>query len=353
MMNDQRLAPRVAKRPASAPAPSRPVGPRNACRGFFFAGLATFVGLAASAGEPEHGFAYFGDLKYPKDMPHFDYANPAAPKGGVARLPMIGSFNNLHAFVDKGIAAVFVDPRLGGLIYDPLLVESEDELASYYVKLAQTVEVADDLSSVAYTLRDNAYWHDGTPVTVADVLWTFDTIVTRGGASWKSSYGDIASLEQTGPRSFRFHFRESIEKTPHLVIQTGSFTPLPKHYWSTRDFEATTLDPPLGNGPYRVAQADPGHKIALERVPDYWGKDLNVNVGHFNFDRIEVLYFFDSSVMLQALRAGVLDYYRDQNESFFATAYDFDAFHQGLFKKETYTMALAYGMQYAVVFNTR
>ena len=285
--------------------------------------LATLAGFAVSAGEPKHGFSYFGDLKYPRDMPHFDYANPAAPKGGVARMPMIGTFNNLHAFVDKGILAVYLDPRLGGLIYDPLLVQSEDELASYYGSLAETVEVADDLSSVAYTLRDNAYWHDGTPVTVADVLWTFDTIKERGGASWKSSYSDIVSLEQTGPRSFRFRFRESVEKTPHLVIQTGEFTPLPKHYWADRDFEATTLEPPLGNGPYRVAEVDPGHKVALERVDDYWGRDLNINVGHFNFDRVEALYFFDTSVMLQALRAGVLDYYRDQDESVFATAYDF------------------------------
>ena len=319
----------------------------------WWAVLATLGGLGLSAGEPQHGFSYFGDLKYPKDMAHFDYANPDAPKGGVARMPMIGTFNNLHAFIDKGILAVYLDPRLGGLLYDPLLAQSEDELASYYGKLAQTVEVAADLSSVTYTLRDNAYWHDGRPVTVADVKWTFDTIKTRGGASWKSSYSDIVRLELNGPRSFTFHFRESIEKTPHLVIQTGGFTPLPKHYWAERDFEATTLEPPLGNGPYRIATVDPGHKVALERVDDYWGRDLNVNVGHFNFDRIEALYFFDTSVMLQALRAGVLDYYRDQNESFFATAYDFDAFHEGLFKKETYTMGQSYGMHWAVVFNTR
>ena len=315
--------------------------------------LAALVALAASAGEPQHGYSYFGDLKYPPDMPHFDYANPDAPKGGVVRMPMIGTFNNLHPFVDKGIPAVFVDPRLAGLLYDPLLRESEDEPASYYGQLAQTVAVADDLSAVAYTLRDNVYWHDGAPVTVADVLWTFDTITTRGGASWKSSYSDIARLEQTGPRSFEFHFRESVEKTPHLVIQTGRFTPLPKHYWAGRDFEATTLEPPLGNGPYRVVTADPGHKVALERVRDYWGRDLNVNVGHFNFDRIEALYFFDTSVMLQAIRAGVVDYYREQNESSFATAYDFDAFHAGLFKKETFRMRQSYGMHYAVVFNTR
>ena len=302
---------------------------------------------------PGHGFSYFGDLKYPKDMLHFDYANPAAPKGGVVRMPMVGTFNNLNPYVDKGILAVYIDPRLRGMIYEPLLARSDDELASYYGKLAETVEVADDTSWVAYTLRKNAYWHDGTPVTVADVLWTFDAIKTKGSASWKSSYRDIVRIEQTGPWSFKFHFSEAVEKTPHLVIDTGVFSPLPKHYWEGRQLDATIVEPPLGNGPYRIAEVDLGHKIALERVPDYWGKDVNVNVGHFNFERIEAIYFFDTSVMLQAMRAGVLDYYRDQNESDFATAYDFSAFHKGLFKKETYTMREAYGMHHGVVFNTR
>ena len=301
----------------------------------------------------QHGFSHFGHLKYPKDMPHFDYANPDAPKGGVVRVPMVGTFNNLNPYVDKGILVVFLDPRLGGLLYEPLLVKSEDELASYYGKLAQTVEVAHDYSWVAYTLRKNAYWHDGTPVTVADVLWTFDAIKTKGAASWKSSYRDIVRIEQTGSWSFKFHFSETVERTPHLVIDTGVFSPLPKHYWEGRQLDTTIVAPPLGNGPYRIAAVDLGHKMVLERVPDYWGKDVNVNVGHFNFERIEAIYFFDTSVMLQALRAGVLDYYRDQNESDFATAYDFSGFDNGLFKKETYTMGESYGMHHAVVFNTR
>ena len=308
-------------------------------------------GVPANASEPSHGFSYFGDLKHPKDMTHFAYANPAAPKGGVVRTPIVGTFNNLNPYVDKGITSVYV--ARGGLLLDTLLLASEDELASYYGKLAETIEVADDYSSVAYTLRENAYWHDGTPVTVADVLWTFDTLKTTGSASWKSSYRDIVRIEQTGPRSFRFHFGENAEKTPHLIIQTGGFAPLPKHYWEVRQLNATTVEPPLGNGPYRIAEVDLGHKIVFERVPDYWGRDLNVNVGHFNFDRIEEIYFFDTSVMLQAMRAGVLDYYRDQNESDFAQGYDFPGYHKGLFKKETYTMGESYGMHHAVVFNTR
>lgn len=308
------------------------------------------MGLAS---EPSHGFSYFGDLKYPRDMAHFAYANPAAPKGGVVRVSGIGTFNNLHPYVDKGIVAIFIDPRLGGVICEPLMAAAQDELASYYGRLVESVEAADDYSWVAYTLRKNAYWHDGKPVTVADVVWTFETIKAKGSAIWKSTYRDIVDLEQTGPWSFKFHFSEAAEKTPQLIIQTASFVPLPKHYWEGRKFDATTLEPPLGNGPYRIAEVDPGRKIVFERVDDYWGRDLNVTAGHFNFDRIEVIYFFDNSVMLQALRAGVFDFYRDQNESDFATAYDFVGYRKGLFKKETYTMGTSYGMHYGVVLNTR
>lgn len=316
-------------------------------------GLCLLLPMSAAATEPSHGFSYFGDLKYPKDMPHFDYVNPHAPKGGVVRLSVVGTFNNLHPYVDKGIVAIFIDTRLGGLLYEPLMRASQDELASYYGRLAETIEVADDYSWVSYKLREDAYWHDGKRVTVADVIWTFEAIKTKGSATLKSTYRDIVDLEQTGPWSFKFHFSETAEKTPQLIIQTASFAPLPKHYWETRKFDATTVEPPLGNGPYRIAEVDLGHKIVYERVADYWAKDLNVSVGHFNFDRIETIYFFDNTVMLQALRAGVVDYYRDQNESDFATAYDFDGYHKGLFKKETYTMGTSYGMHYGVVFNLR
>ena len=315
--------------------------------------LAVCASTFAVGGEPSHGFAYFGNLKYPKDMAHFDYANPDAPKGGVIRMPGIGSFNNLNPYVDKGILPYFMDPRLGSAIYDPLMKASEDELASYYGVLAESVEVADDFGWVTYTLRDNAYWHDGVPVTVDDVLWTFDMLKTEASISWRSGYREIVALERVGPRSFKFVFSEDAEKTPHLIVQTTGFTTLPKHYWENRDFGATTLEPPLGNGAYRIGRMEPGHRIAFERVEDHWARDLNVSVGHYNFDRFEVIYFFDENVMLQAMRAGVFDYYRDQNEATWATAYDFEAYRQGLFRKEAYTMGPSYGMHYGVVLNTR
>ncbi len=305
------------------------------------------------ASQPRHGFSYFGKLKYPADMTHFDFVNPNAPKGGTLRVAEVGSFTSLHPFVDKGISAYYIDPRLGSLVYETLMDGSEDETGTYYCSLAETVEVADDYSWVEYTLRPDAYWHDGTPVTMADVLWTFDVYKHDAAISFRSSWRDVDSIEQTGPRRFKFHFTDTAEKNGHLIIQTGGFAPLPKHYWATRQFNATTLEPPLGNGPYRVVEVDPGHRIVFERVQDYWARDLNVTRGMFNFDRIELTYFFDQSVMLQALRAGVFDFYREQDEKFFHTAYDFAGSREGLFKKETYQMGTAYGMHYGVVFNMR
>jgi microcin C transport system substrate-binding protein len=301
----------------------------------------------------DHGFSYFGDFKYSKDVAHFGYVNPNAPKGGTVRMAFVGTFNNLNPYAGKGLVPAMIDPRRSTIIYDTLMSRSGDEQGVYYGKLAEKVEVAEDFSQVTYTLRENAYWHDGLPITMEDVVWTFDTIRRDATIEWRSAYRDIDRLEVNGPRSFTFHFTAAAEKNPQLIIQTAGFIPLPKHYWGERDITVTTMEQPVGSGPYKIGLIDPGHKIVFDRVKDYWAKDLNITRGHYNFDHIEAIYFFDKSVMLQALRGGVFDYYRDQNENDFATAYDFNGFHRGLFKKETYTMGEAYGMHEAAVFNTR
>ena len=316
------------------------------------------IALAAQpvrSSEPSHGLSYFGDLKYGPDIAHFDYANPDAPKGGRIKLPGIGTFNNLNPYVDKGRLAYNISPRggLGSYILDPLMRKCEDELASYYAWLAESVEVADDYSWVTYKLRENAYWHDGRPVTIEDVVWTFEMIKTKGSITWRTFYKDIVRLEQIDDWSFRFHFSETAEKNPQLIIETATFAPIPKHYWETRAIDETTLEPPLGNGAYRIGAVDPGYKVVFERVRDYWARDLNFARGYFNFDEVEFIWFFDKRVMLQALRAGVFDYFFEENESDWATAYDFEGYRKGLFKKETYTMGFAYGMHFGTVLNTR
>lgn len=314
------------------------------------------VGFPLWAGKPSHGLSYFGDLKYGPDMVHFDYVNPDAPKGGRLHVASSeGSFNNLNPYVDKGRIALWVNPNrgLGSPIFDPLMRKSEDELASYYCLLCENVEVADDYSWVKYKLRKNAYWHDGQPVTLEDVIWTFDTIKEKGGMVWKQIYRNIVRIEEIDTWTFKFHFSDNAEKTRQLLLQTATFAPQPKHFWATREFTETTIEPLLGNGPYRLKTIDSGTKIMLERVENYWGKDLNVTRGYYNFDEIVATYFFDKSIMLQAMRAGVFDWRFEENEKDFATAYDFPAYRQGLFTKETYTMGFAYGMHFGVVLNQR
>lgn len=319
---------------------------------FFVLGVAS---LPVWGGEASHGFSYFGDLKYPPDMPHFEYVNPEAPKGGRVNLGKIGTFNNLNPYIDKGTLAHYINPRLamGATIYEPLMLRADDDAASYYCRLAEHVLVADDYSWVQYKLRENAYWHDGRPVTMEDVVWTFQTIKNEGGITWKQLYREIDRLEQIDRWTFKFHFSDTAERTPQVIINSATFAPLPKHYWKGKVFNATTLEIPLGNGPYRITSVDPGYKLVFERVNDYWAKDLNVSVGHFNFDHMELTYFFDKSVMLQAMRAGLFDFYLEENEKDFATAYDFMGSRKGLFKKETYKMGFAYGMHFGVVFNLR
>jgi len=300
------------------------------------------------AKEPSHGLSYFGDLKYPRGFPHFDYAEPDAPKGGRMRTSTIGTFNNLHPFVPKGVSVAGIE-----WIYDRLMKESQDELYSVYGLLAESVQMADDFSWVSFTLRDNARWHDGRPITVEDVVWTFNTIKSEGSVGWKSAYKDTEHVEQVGPRTFRFHFSQAATKTPQLAMQMTHFMVLPKHYWVDRTFGATTLEPPLGSGPYRIKSVDAGHKIIYKRVDDHWGRDLNTNIGYYNFDEIEFVYFLDKNLVIQALKAGIFDYKREFNTEDFATAYGFWGVRKGLFKKVRLELGLTYGMDWSILFNTR
>lgn len=304
------------------------------------------------AGEPIHAISYYGEPKYPEDFAHFDYANPDAPKGGSLSIAQIGTFNNLHPYVDKGIAVQCININCM-LIYDRLMNYSDDELYAAYGNLAESVEVAEDRSWVTFTLREGIYWHDGVPMTVDDVIWTFNTIKTVGSVGWKQSLKEVDSIEKVGPRSFTFHFTEDAPRTLMVVMDMADFWPLPRHYWEGRKFNATTLDPPLGSGPYRVKEVDAGHKIVYERVDDYWGKDLNVNVGHYNFDRIEYLYFLDKNVVVQAHKAHVFDFRWEGDAKSWETSYDFDGYRQGLFKKDLRKMKVPYGMNWGIILNTR
>ena len=251
-----------------------------------------------------HALSMFDDVKYGPEFEHFDYADPNAPRGGALRLAALGTFDNLNPFILKGNAAAGA-----GLIYDNLLTGSLDEPFTEYGLLVESIDMPADRSWVAFTLREEARWHDGRPVTVEDVIWTTETLRTKGHPFYRHYYADIAGVSQTGPRTVRFTFGDTVNRELPLIV--GQIDVLPKHWWEGRDFESTTLEPPLGSGPYRIAAVEPGRSITLERVPDYWGRDLAVNRGQNNIDVIRYDYYRDATVAVEAFKAGEFDFRSD------------------------------------------
>ena len=292
-----------------------------------------------------HALSMFDDVKYGPEFEHFDYADPNAPRGGELRLAALGTFDNLNPFILKGNAAAG-----SGLIYDNLLTGSLDEPFTEYGLLVESIDMPADRSWVAFTLREEARWHDGRPVTVEDVIWTTETLRTKGHPFYRHYYADIAGVSQTGPRTVRFTFGDTVNRELPLIV--GQIDVLPKHWWEGRDFESTTLEPPLGSGPYRIAAVEPGRSITLERVPDYWGRDLAVNRGQNNIDVIRYDYYRDATVAVEAFKAGEFDFRSENNSKEWGTAYDLPDVADGRMIRELIDHEIPTGMQ-AFWFNTR
>ena len=301
--------------------------------------------IAAEGVVGTHALSMFDDVKYGPDFEHFDYADPNAPTGGGIRLAALGTFDSLNPFILKGNVAAG-----SGLIYDTLLTGSLDEPFTEYGLLVESIDMPADRSWVAFTLREEARWHDGRPVTVDDVIWTTETLTTKGHPFYRHYYADIASVSQTGPRTVRFTFGDTVNRELPLIV--GQIDVLPKHYWEGRDFESTTLDPPLGSGPYRIAAVEPGRSITLERVPDYWGRDLAVNRGRNHIDVIRYDYYRDATVAVEAFKAGEFDFRSENNSKEWGTAYDIPDVANGRMVKELIDHEIPTGMQ-AFWFNTR
>ena len=302
------------------------------------AGVLLLLGTGATAAVATYGLSLFGDLKYGPGFTHFDYANPDAPKGGTMRLSAIGTFDTLNPFVIKGVPAAGIRQ-----IFDTLSTASEDEPASEYGLVAQSIEKAPDKSSVLYTLRPEAKFHDGTPMTPEDVVWTFETLRAKGQPMYRSYYGDVAKVEKEGERGVRFVFKTTQNRELPQII--GQMPVLSKKYWSGRDFEKTTLDPPLGSGPYKIEKLDPGRSITYRRVPDYWAANLPVDKGRFNVDTIRYDYYRDATVALEAFKAGQYDLRLENSSKDWATGYDGPALRAGSIKKEAVPNQLPSGMQ--------
>lgn len=312
-------------------------------------GVCLLTCTSSLSAQPRHGISAFGELHYPPDFRHFDYVNPDAPKGGELRLPGFGTFDSLHPFIRKGRAAEGAD-LYRNYIYDRLTARAKDDPSARYGLLAETIERAKDGSWVEFVLRKEARWHDGNPVTADDLLFTFNTLRTKGTPLLKMYLMRVAKAEKRGPRTVRFLLRNP--RDIRLPLSLADLMVLPKHYWEKRDFERTTLEPPLTSGPYRVSSVEPGRKVVFERVKNYWGEHLPVNVGRHNFDTIVRDFFQDNDVRLEALKAGELDFALETVSKTWASGYDFPARKQGHFVLETIKTEAPATMR-LLLFNTR
>ncbi len=300
-----------------------------------FFGLATSSPALATLSE-SHGYAQFGALKYPASFTHFDWVNPEAPKGGTLRIMAAGSFDTLNPYTLKGTSPVATanflqygvtelnEPLMVGTgQYDP----SGDEPASSYGLIASSVEYSEDRSWVVFNLRPEARFHDGKPITAYDVAFSYRLLLKEGHPQYRTSLQEVKRVDILNRHRVRFVLKRA--DNPLLILRLGELPVLPQHYWKDRDFKATTFEPPLGSGPYRITQVNPGRSLSFERVKDWWGASLPANRGKYNFDRVEVDFYRDSHVAFEAFKAGEFDFYIEQQAKNWANNYRFPAATRG------------------------
>ena len=310
----------------------------------------------APAAEPSwrHGIAHFSDLKYPAGFKQFDYVNAAAPKAGSARQIAIGSFDNFNILVNgfKGRIVFGIE-----LLYDTLMISSLDEVSSKYGLLAEAISYPDDFSAASFRLNAKAKWHDGKPVTPDDVIFSFNAL-TSTDPQMGAKYRQVVKVEKTAEREVTFTFdAPGNRKLPQAV---GELIVLPKHWWeeagpdgnNKRNPSDTSLELPLGSGPYRIKEFSPGRRIVYERVPGYWAKDLNVNVGRNNLDEFSFEYFRDPAVAVEGFKTNAVDWRTENSAQYWATAYNFPAVTEGRVILEEFPINNIGGMR-GFAFNTR
>ncbi|PIE25389.1 MAG: hypothetical protein CSA60_00695 [Neptuniibacter caesariensis] len=292
-----------------------------------------------------HGIAMHGDLKYPADFSHFDYVNPDAPKGGKVIESAIGTFDSFNSFIVKGTAAAGLH-----MIYDSLLARAGDEPFSLYGLIAESIEVPNDRSWIIFNLRKDAKFSDGHPITADDVVFSFDILRRKGAPFYKAYYADIESVEAFNDHRVKFTFKNNLNRELALIV--GEVSILPKHYWENRDFAKTTLDIPLGSGPYMIDSFEAGRSITYKRRDDYWAKDLPVNKGKYNFAYRVYDYYRDNTVAMEAFKAGEYDFRRENSSKRWATSYTGSAFDDGKIIVREFEHQNPTGMQ-AFVINNR
>ncbi|WP_119390212.1 extracellular solute-binding protein [Taklimakanibacter lacteus] len=322
-------------------------------------GLGPLTGLKVLSVEPakaderkfQHGTNIYGKLKYPPDFKHFDYVNPDAPKGGRLRLGVVGSFDSLNPFIIKGEAAAGL-----GYVVETLTSQSADEVGSEYGLVAESIYHPEDFSSVSFRLRKEARWHDGKPITVEDVIYGYN-FLKENNPTYQFYYKNVEKVEQTGEDEITFLFDSKGNRELPSIM--GQAMVVPKHYWEgtdasgkKRNIAETTQEPPLGSGQYKVKSFRPSQSIIFERVKDYWGNDLPVNIGQNNFDEIELIYFRDRTIIFEAFKADQLDVRPGPGTKEWDIQYDFPAVKKGNVIKASFQTKNAELMQ-GFVFNTR
>ena len=293
-----------------------------------------------------HGMAMHGDLKYKKNFKNFEYSNPDAPKKGKIKLSAIGTFDNLNPYILKGVAAYQTS-----YLFETLMKSSFDEPFSQYGLLAEKVMLPDHRKWVRFKLRNFAKFSDGTKVTSDDVIFSFKILMSKGHPAWKNYYNQVEEVLKINELEVQFNFSGETNRELPLII--GYQLPIfSKKYWSNKQFDKTTLDPPVGSGPYLISDLQPGRSITLKRDPNYWGKNLNVNRGRYNFDEIHTDYYRDVTVALEAFKSGAYDFRIENSSKNWATAYNFNATKNGQVIVEEIPYARPSGMQ-GFAFNIR
>ncbi|HUK09674.1 MAG TPA: extracellular solute-binding protein [Stellaceae bacterium] len=298
---------------------------------FAIAAILATSPLLPSAAEDDvtktYGLSLYGDLKYGPDFTHFDYTNPDAPKGGTFREYTVGtSYDTFNPFALRGVPAAGA-----GLLYDTLTARSSDEADAAYGLIAESMEIPKDHTWVIYHLRPEARFHDGTPITPEDVIWTFNTLREKGRPLFRVYYGDVVKVEQSDEHSVKFSFKNGQNRELAQIL--GEMPVLSKAYFATHDFERASLDPPLTSGPYEVESSEPGRSVTYKRVADYWGANLPVNRGRNNFDHMRYIYYRDRGASLEGFKADDYDVRIEATMRDWMTGYDSPAFRADLYKK--------------------
>jgi microcin C transport system substrate-binding protein len=315
-------------------------------------------GVAVATPEYEHGVSFFGEFKYPPHYEHFEYVNPDAPKGG---LLVLANNTAWTSFIPEGVSTPGMGIIMGSapVLYDGLFSPADDELGAFYGNLAESVMIADDFTWARIRLRTEARWHDGKPVTARDVEFTFKFLrdeleqPRKTRDNLQSAFGVIKSIDVHSESELTFHFQSHYGLNAGVVIMLGKIAILPEHYWRERDITRTTLIPPLGSGPYRVAKFSQSRFLLYERVPNYWGRHLPIHRGRHNFDHIRYDFYRDVTVEREAFRKGLVDYRQETDPRYWNDGYNIPARDKGWILMRRHNFSTYVGLLRGLVFNSR